>query len=388
MSSKDVDLAKFAHTVLNKLPEGIVAEGLPRVLRNRALELGFRYGKERLDQRGLMAAIEEHYTPAFLSSVDAAYAKGKTAGWLQFLGLTNGFLEGPFSRNLLLANFLFDDADAFLSKVKEVREINIMSTSAQVMPKNDQRSSASDSDDKNNMGVLITRLVELAATSDLSINELWRKHYGAMKRITVLGGRAAVDSLRSAIEVNSKLSKKKKVTRLVVHPKDSEWAEEIKATACRLYNESGIPIRVTMASLVKHTKYCPSSWPSSGRFPLTRAACEASEESQCHFYARRIMWAMASHYGLDMNRTAIPEFSGLEYHRANDIYHFLDAIGVVPAAPFTDQLESKGISRIWGGPFPNKVYRKTGRGYIKTGVRVAYAVPDFANSVSGGNSVS
>jgi hypothetical protein len=100
------------------------------------------------------------------------------------------------------------------------------------------------------------------------------------------------------------------------------------------------------------------------------------------------MWAMANHYGQDVSRTVIPEFSGLEYHRANDIYHFLDALGIIPAAPFADQLQSKGISRTWGGPFPNKEYRKVGRGYIKTGVRAAYAVPDFENSVSCGNLVS
>ena len=388
VSSKDVDLAKFAHDVLNKLPEGIVAEGVPYVLRNRAIELGFRYGKEGLDRRGLMAAMVEHYTHAFLSSVDVAYAKGKTAGWLDFLGLSNESLEGPFNRNLLLANFLFDDADAFLSKVKDVLEINITSTSAQVMPENDQRSSTSVTNDKDNLELLITRLAELASTRRLSIQELWRNHYGAMKRITRLGGKSAVDSLRSAIETNPNFSKKKEVARLVVHPKDLEWAEEIKATACRLYNEPGMPIRITMALLVKHTKCCPSYWPSAERFPLTRAACEASQESQCHFYARRIMWAMANYYGQDVTRAAIPEYSGLECHRANDVYHFLESVGIIPAAPFTDQLESKGISRTWGGPFPNKVYRKTGRGYVKTGVRGAYAVLDFANSDSGGNTVS
>lgn len=388
VSSKDVDLAKFVYDILNKLPEGTVAEGLPRVLRDRAIELGFRRGKEGLDRLGLMAAIVEHYTPEFLSSVDAAYAKGKTKGWLQFLGLTNAYLEGPFSRNLLIANFLFDDADAFLSKVKEVPEINISSVSAQGMPENEQRTPTSVTDDKSNQGSYITRLAELAATSNLSIKELWHKHYGAMKRITRQGGKSAVDSLRSAIEANSKLAKKKKMARLVVHPKDSEWAEEIKATACRLYNEPSMPIRVTMSSIVKHTKCCPSKWPSLGEFPLARAACEAAQESQFHFYARRIMWAMANHYGQDVSRAVIPEFSGLEYRRANDTYHFLDALGIVPVAPFTDQLESKGITRTWAGPFPNKEYRKMGRGYIKTGVRAPYTAPDFENIGSGGNSVS
>lgn len=335
-----------------------------------------------------MAAMVKHYTPTFLSSVDSAYAKGKTAGWLDFLGLSNVSVEGPFSRNLLLANFLFDDADAFLAKVKEVREIDISSPSAQVMPDNDQGSSASVSDDKDNLGLLVTRMAELAAAKNLSIKELWLDHYGAMKRITLLGGKSAVDSLRSAIEANPKLSKKKKVARLVVHPKDSEWAEEIKKTASRLYSESGMPIRVTMSSLVKHSKCCPSKWPSPGEFPLSHAACEEWQESQSYFYARRIMWVMANSFGLDVTRAAIPESSGLEYHRANDVYHFLAAMGIVPSAPFTDQLESKGIARTWDGPFPNKEYRRAGRGYIKSGVRVAYAVPEFANNGSDDNSVN
>lgn len=378
VSSKDVDLAKFAHDVLDKLPEGIVAEAVPYVLRNRAIERGFRWGKEGLNRRGLMAAMEEHYTPAFLSSVDVAYAKGKTAGWLDFLGLSNESLEGPFSRNLLLANFLFEDADAFLAKVKEALELESTSTSAQAMPEIDHRSSTSVTNDKDNLELLINRLAELAATRHLSIQELWLNQFGAMKRINHLGGRFAVDSLRLAIEAKSNLSKKKKVARIAVHPKDSEWAEEIKAAAFLLYNAPDMPVRITMSLLVKHAKSHSSQWPNAERFPLTRAACEASQESQCHFYARRIMWAMANHVGQEVTRAAIPEFSGLEYRRANDIFHFLDAFGVVPVAPFTDQLESKGITRTWDGPFPNKEYRKTGRGYVKTGVRVAYAVPDFA----------
>lgn len=389
VSSNDVDLAKFAHDVLNKLPEEVVAEGLPRVLRGRAIELGFRWGKDGLDRHGLMAAMVEYYTPEFLSRADAAYAKGKTEGWLQFLGLANGYLEGPFRRNLLIANFLFDDVDAFLSKVKEGPEINISSKSDQGMPKNEQNSPTSVADDeKDNLGPHITRLAELAAISHLSIEELWQKQFGAMKRITRLGGKAAVDSLRSAIEAKLNLAKKKKVARLVVHPKDSEWAEEIKATASRLYNEPGMPIRVTMSSIVKRTKCCPSKWPSPREFPLARAACEASQESQFHFYARRMMWAMANHCGQEVTRAVIPEFSGLEYRRANDVFHFLDALGIVPVAPFTDQLESKGITRTWDGPFPKKEYPRMGRGYIKTGVRVAYAVPDFANNSSEANLVN
>lgn len=89
------------------------------------------------------------------------------------------------------------------------------------------------------------------------------------------------------------------------------------------------------------------------------------------------MWAMARYHGKAVARSLITEDAGLEHHRATDVYHYLVSSAIVPIAPFVKQLEAKGIARDWSGPCPEKVYRKAGRGYQKTGVITAYAPPDF-----------
>ena len=143
-------------------------------------------------------------------------------------------------------------------------------------------------------------------------------------------------------------------------------------------------MRVTMAALVRGTKLSPSGWADAANFPAARAACEGAAESQWHFYARRAMWSMSRFYGKNVARTAITADTGLEHHRISDVCHYLISLNIVPVAPYVDQLRAKGIQRDWGGPCPDKVYRKAGRGYVRTGERAAYSPPDLSGETSGG----
>lgn len=377
----EVTLAKFVHSVLNGLPENLGAVGLAGILRDRAISLGYRWGNGKVDRRGLFAALEGHYTPAFLKTVDPACAKGKTNGWLQFLGQSEQCLEAPLTRNLLLANFLFDDGASFLDTVSRTMEERAAHVSVHVSPSRDQVFPSPDIE-KCDLAQQLAQLEALAGRESLSFEDLWRKRSGAMKRIIALGGKDAITKLRSAIETCQSQPTKKRSLVLAAHPKDSKWAENLKATASRLFDDGGKPIRVTISALVKHTEYRPATWPDAAQFPFARAACESAKESQWHFYARRILWSMSRRYGKSAARTAITEDSGLEHHRANDVFHYLSTLNIVPVAPFVNQLEAKGIARDWSGPCPEKVYRKAGRGYVKTGARTAYAAPSLAGSGS------
>lgn len=382
-SEKEIALAKFIHFVLNGLPSSVNASGLPRLLRNRAYERGFRWGSTKVDRRGLLASLEDHYTPEYLETVDASYRQGKTRGWLNFLGKSSVAFEGPFCRNLLLANFLFEDGSSFLKAVIADSDEGQAASVAKT-PIHRENDAAVPKLPESKVDTQIDRLTALAAEKGMAFDDLWQKHSGAMKKIVSLGGKEAIDKLRSAIEAYPKLPKKKKVVAAAAHPKDQEWAEAIKATAIRLYEASGKPIRVTMAALVRRTALSPSSWPDAVTFPAARAACEAAAESQWHFYARRAMWSMSRHYGKNVARTVITEDTGLEHHRVSDVCHYLINQNIVPVAPYVDQLQAKGIQLDWGGPCPDKVYRKVGRGYIRTGERAAYSPPDLSGETSNG----
>jgi hypothetical protein len=382
-SEKEIALAKFIHVVLNGLPSGVVPSGLHWLIRNRAYECGFRWGSTNVDRGGLFAALEEHYTPEFLEAVDASYRQGKTKGWLNFLGKSGVALEGPFCRNLLLANFLFEDGASFLKAVIAGNDEGQTAPVAKTISDREgdaavPKRSVSKLDEE------IDRLTDLAAEKGIAFEDLWQKHSGAMKKLVALGGKDSTDKLRTAIEAYPNLSRKKRVVAATAHPKDQEWAEAIKATAARLYGDDGKPMRVTMAALVRGTKLSPSRWPDAATFPAARAACEGAAESQWHFYARRAMWSMSRYYGKNVARTAITEDTGLEHHRISDVCHYLISLNIVPVAPYVDQLRAKGIQREWGGPSPDKVYRKAGRGYVRTGERAAYSPPALSGETPSG----
>jgi len=329
--------------------------------------------------------METHYTSNFLMAADSAYRQGKTRGWLNFLGQSDVALEGPLSRNLLIANYLFEEGEAFLMAVNSSKVEGGAATMLQRKPAQAEDVAMPDfREDK--LGGQIDRLATMAAEKGLVFDQLWQKHSGAMKKIASLGGKVAIEKLRSAVEAYPKLPKNGRGGVAVAHPKDQEWAEAIKATASRLYEDGGKPVRVTMAALIRGTEISPSRWPDAGSFPAARAACEAAAESQCHFYARRVMWSMSRYHGKNVARTVITEDSGLEHHRVNDVLHYLLERNVVPVAPFVDQLKAKGIHRDWGGPYPEKAYRKAGRGYVRTGERTAYSPPGVAGETASGTS--
>lgn len=384
-SSTEKEIAKFASHVLTHVPERMVAENLPKVLRDKALEMGFRWGKDNVDRGSLQTAMESHYSPTLLARLDRAYAKANTKPkqWLYVFGLTKMAVEGPLTRNLLLANYLFRDAETFLAKLAEI-EAQCTSGAAVEVPlrATDTYVPTQISHTADGVGVLVERLASIAIADNLEISDLWREHYGAMKRIAVSGSKAGIEALKKAIDQHgTKSAKNRGQSSPKIHPRDAEWAEAIKKTASRLYGDAGRPTRVSFATLVRNSEFLPSAWPDAEGFPLTHAACVTLQESQWHFYARRVLWAMARHHGKAVARTVITEDTGLEYHRANDVYHYLVSAVIVPMAPFAKQLEAIGILRNWSGPCPEKSYRKVGRGYQKTGVRTAYSPPEFTGKV-------
>lgn len=377
-SSIEKDIARFANLVLAHVPKRMLAENLPRVLRERALERGFRWGAEKVDRLSLQAAMESYYSPELLARLDRAYAKGKTENWFHFLGLTKGAIEGPLNRNLLLANYLFQDAETFLERLADIEAQGPYVVAHEVPPDNAYAPTPVNRT-ADGVSLLVDRLAKIAIDQNLDISDLWRDHYGAMKRIAIAGSKAGIEALKKVIERRSSKPAKKLVrSSAKVHPRDADWAEEIKKTAVRLLNDSDRPMRVSMGSLVRNTEFKPAAWPDAICFPLTRAACIEFQESQWHFYARRVLWAMARHHGKVVARSLITEDAGLEHHRASDVYHYLVSLAVIPVAPFKKQLEAKEIHLDWSGPCPGKEYRKAGRGYQKTGAITAYVPPEFA----------
>lgn len=378
-STVEIELAKFVHEVLNGIPEDFIAKRISSIIHDEAIAQGFRWGADKVARRKLLKALEDHYTPKLLSSIDPAYSKGRASQWLNFMGHHSQAHEVPIARILLLANFIFSDGISFLNALNSAKEPRAPSAAKIISASSNRDLLSQDKAEANALDIKIYKLVDRSSSQGLSFEQLWHRYSGEMKKLARHGGPAALQKLRLTIEVRSVISEKK-ASRRAAHPKDAEWAEQIRMTATRLYNDPGIPVRVTMSALVRKTQFRPETWPTASSFPLTRAQCEESQETRSHFYARRIMWAMSKHAGRTVPRSAITEYSGLEHHRANDVYHYLTSINVVVALPFISHLEAKGIYRDWSGPCPDKVYKKTGRHYVKTGKRVAYVAPTFPST--------
>lgn len=378
-SSVEIELAKFVHEVLIGIPENFVTGRISGIIHDRAIARGFSWGVDKVARRKLITALEDYYTPKFLSSADLTYSKGRTNGWLNFMGHHGQTHEAPISRTLLIANFVFRNGVSFLNALNSTEERSTSTALKGISAPSNNNIRPQDRAETNALDQNIYNLADLSASKGLSIDQLWHRHSGKMKKLVRNGGSEALQKLRLTIEVCSEISEKRRANHRVAHPKDAEWAEQIRITAASIYNDPGIPVRVTMSALVKKTVFRPDAWPTASKFPLTRAKCEDSQESAWHFYARRILWAMSKHSGSTVARTVITESSGLEHHRANDVYHYLASINVVAAVPFIFHLEAKGIFRDWSGPCPDKVYKKAGRGYVKTGARVTYIAPPFSS---------
>lgn len=118
----ELQISKFAYTVLNELPIDFKTEYLGQALWNRAIETGLFWNNRKYSQRSLITALEKHYTTTFLKKVDRDYANKNTLRWLRFVRKTAPTTETPITRKILLAGFLFEEGKSFLDYLTQLND--------------------------------------------------------------------------------------------------------------------------------------------------------------------------------------------------------------------------------------------------------------------------
>lgn len=358
--------AQFSATLLQSAPHSTVS---PRVLvdsyRERARATGYSWGNDRVSHVRLKTEMEKFYGKAFLRRTDAAYREDRLSEWLKMLN-DSSVTEPPLGRHLLFAHFLFRDATQFLSSIGS--SSGNERTTGTERPAMKRRtggigtSRTSKPSIKQRIASLLRELIDRARDiPNCSIEDLWKSHYGMMKRLVSLD-LEAVTLLRRKLQ---QLKPRPVGPARVPHKseKDGDRARSIRATAAALYASVGKPEKVTINRLAKDTGWNPTAL-SQYAFPETLQALEECAESKWHFYARRILWAKLAHKHAAISIARAR--SGVEYHRSlvlMDFFQDVDLSASYDAETIPRLLAEHGIQRDWPGPCPAREFPPAGRKY-------------------------
>lgn len=362
--------AQFATTLLQSTPHSTVS---PQVLvesyRKRARAIGYSWGNDRVSHVRLQAEMEKFYGKAFLSRTDAAYREDRLSEWLKMLSDYSA-TEPPLGRHLLFAHFLFRDAPHFLATIDSTTGNERAAGTGQSAVR---RRTASIGEGRNSKPSTKQRIAGLMREltnrardiPSCSIEDLWKSHYGLMKRLVSLD-LEAITLLRRKLQ---QLKPRKVAPKKVPHrsEKDGERAGAVMATAAALYASVGKPERVTINRLAKDTGWNPSAL-SEYAFPETLRAFEECVESSWHFYARRILWSKLTYKQAPIS--TIRARSGVEYHRSLVLMNFFQDVDLsvsYDAETITQLLAERGIQRDWPGPCPDREFPPAGRRYYTKG---------------------
>lgn len=358
----EVDFSKFAKELLTNEPIKLTAHELCELYRAQAQRLGMGWGKHKVNRQKLSLRLATFYGKSFLRRIDPAYRAGKTTGWMKVFETSSSF-EAPVYRHILVTFFLFRNylqfRKAAFSMLSERDEVPLAAKPMATPPV------------KEAINTLLKELSTTALRWNYSIKQLWVCKSGAMKRLVKLAP-DAVKKLESRLTRAAAASKKGGKPRLTAPPEkledDHKWASAILATAMDLYGREERPRRIAANTLLVNTSYHPkgTKLPTPDLYPVTHAALKSQQESQWHFYARRILWTLQRLNDPDIPGSIIVRIAGLEYHKGLAVLEcFKDCPrGVGASIELVNEiLTRKDISRTWLGPCPERVFPKAGRAH-------------------------
>lgn len=358
--------AQFTATLLQSAPHSTVS---PRVLvesyRERARTVGYKWGNDKVSHVRVKMEMEKFYGKDFLSRTDAAYRDDRLSEWLKMLN-ESCVTEPPLGRHLLFAHFLFRDATQFLATIGATNGND--RTAGLEQPAVKRRTvrvgtgkASKPSIEQRIAGLLRELAVRAHDIPNCSIEDLWKSHYGLMKRLVSLDLEAITRLKRKLQQLKPKPAGPAKVPHK--SEKDGERARSVMATAAALYASVAKPEKITINRLVKEAGWNPAAL-NQHAFPATLRALEEYAESNWHFYARRILWAKLTHKRAAIS--VVRERSGVEYHRSLVLMHFFQDVDLslsYDAETITRLLAERGIQRDWPGPCPEREFPPAGRRY-------------------------
>lgn len=378
-SKTEVKYAKFCKGLVTSPLPVVPESALAAVYWKRIFKLGFNR-KTVVDRVALAAALEEHYSPELLAKMDHAYRQGRTRDWIR-TGNGNGsdFHILPMQRHLLLANFLFTDPNQFIKDIQKQLDTdekkllkennrNHVGKIAQVQL-NAQRVTPIK---LSNVEVAAKRaeLLTLARKKNWSIQTLWDKKISLMKWL-VRNDRSWFDKFVLNLDRGIGPDVFGQYLTSEQQLKDEEWAKAVSAKADEFYKSQLKPRKITKSYLLDSVGLSQIIL-SKLTYPKVAAHIKEFSESNWHFYARRLLWALNS---IDEDSMPPPSLlrmeAGLEHKRGKKLIEYfaekgLLRIDVLHNDSIMAVLERTGIPLNWEGPQPWESFGPpVGRGYVR-----------------------
>jgi hypothetical protein len=362
--------AKFTRDLLSASPMLIRPTALVECYRRCARDLGYLWG-DNIHRNRLFKEIEEFYGANYLARVDPAYKDKRLTGW--FMLINDRYVnECPLSRHLLFAHFLFRKADLFWRSIlhaaepaSPVEEDGLIQD-AEKRPRSPKTKKSSPAQDKAKRARDLThRLLHTAkGIAKCTVEDLWHSNWGAMKQLMRLEPQAVL-RLKEQLKTLKPSSRSAHSVPVQPNSDDEPRAQKFRQVAENMYAATDKPKRVSGNRLRIAVGWNPYA-ANRERFPQAIRALEEQVESNWHFYARRIVWAMLRlRHG---SPRAITKLAGVEYHRSLVMIEFfrdIDTSVPLEKGTIVKLLQKYNVDRRWKGPCPDREFPPAGRKFYE-----------------------
>ncbi|MBA9859206.1 hypothetical protein GNZ10_16880 [Ralstonia sp. 3N] len=359
VDEKSVGFARFSAQLLASGVQGATRAGLVGFYRARIRELNLMRGS-LIDRGELIQQLVAQFGGDFIKRVDPAYRSDRLSGWFHML-VEYTTWKVHLGRHLLLSYFLFEDAENFLSRYRQValapaspvtRYSRRRTTPERRCRETPEAPSLEQSD-------LMQDVIDASKKiPNCDLDALWREHYGLMKRL-VRQDPGALLRLQPHIERDTG-RRPKPIARapLDAHPDDALWTERLRQSVSSFYNGSERPQHGNRSRLLKRIGWARHDV-ALPKFPQLDLALEAACESVWHSYIRKILWMLVQPSARTWTRSQIIIPSGVEWHRASVLVDYCEKRGIPRNATSSSVmtiLRDWQIDLKWEGPCPERVF--------------------------------
>lgn len=377
---REIEVAKFGYELLQSSTRYLSGPVLAQTYRKRIKELGLMR-KSTIHRVEIVKQLEEHFGDEFLSRVDRAHKKGKSPHWFVMCS-SYAIFEAPLSRHILLANFLYPEAELFMKAAEDAiqllqRKGDALEAIVSGVEPSDQSSNTSvpvvrkpkkETRAKDRIGMsLHAQILKVAQRhQDNQIKNLWKCHPRLMKMF-LREDPNGMGWLQKQLDGSERvLSKSEQLASAANSEADIKWAKAFATSAIELYGSVDKPLRVTKYRIMKLSGWRGLNPIDPLRMPMAYKQLDGLPESEWHYWARRIVWALMTMERAPTSASSVRMSAGVEHQRGMvlaDYFRDVPTDQVLWAGKVMDTLKEYGIDRNWQGPDPEREFYRAGRGY-------------------------
>ncbi|OJA54237.1 hypothetical protein BGV69_24225 [Burkholderia ubonensis] len=360
--------AVFVRDLLIAAPSVYSLSALVSACAQKLRELGLGRGQRGIDRQAATAVLEDYYGEEFLRSADPAYAAGKRGQWFR-MSSKSGARDVPLGRQLLTAHFLFNDVSRFVLAL-DAAVADDGASRATSPAARESGSAARKANDKVARTIDdLRRIIE--ENPRFTLEDLWARYRGTLARLLKWDA-SAFEQVKALAQKPRRLQYTP--TRVVSpHPRDEEFADRLRQAALKLYASTDRPTRISKSAIGRAAKLAHIAYANSA-YPRSTRVLGEFVESQWHFYARRYVWALAHAPTANVSTSRLLEDAGVWYYKFIELDAYfrkrsLPPVGRLREGQIVAILREHSIDLKWEGPCPDKTFMKSGRAYVKRGLR-------------------